>query len=40
MIEADVVTGITKVVPGPVYVLRQSEADEIQKDIDAQVVAI
>ena len=40
VIEADVLTGISKVVPGPVYVLRQSEADQIQKDIDAQVVAI
>ena len=37
MIEADVVTGLTKVVPGPVYILRQSEANQIQKDIDAQI---
>lgn len=40
VIEADVITGVAKVVPGPVYVLRQEEADQIQKDIDAQVVAI
>ena len=40
VIEADVITGVAKVVPGPVYVLRQEEANQIQKDIDAQVVAI
>ena len=40
MIEADFVTGISKVVPGPVYVLREAEAEKIQKDIDAQVEAI
>ena len=40
MIEADVVTGLTKVVPGPTYVLRLSEAEEIQKYIDEQIEAI
>ena len=40
MIEADVATGLTKVVPGPTYVLRLSEAKQIQKDIDEQIEAI
>ena len=35
IIEADIVTGLEKIVSGPIYVLRQSEANEIQKEIDA-----
>ena len=40
MIEADIQTGLEKVKPGNTYILRKSEADQIQKDIDAQVEAI
>ena len=40
VIEADVVTGISKVFPTNTYVLRPAEARQIQDDIDAQVVQI
>ena len=38
VIEAEVVTGISKVFPTNTYVLRPAEARQIQDDIDAQVV--
>ena len=40
MIEADVMTGLEKVKPGNTYVLRKTEADQIQKDVDEQVISI
>ena len=40
VIQADVVTGISKVTPTNTYVLRPAEARQIQSDIDAQVVQI